>query len=201
MTSYSQVGEDMIARHFLHHVTNGHYVDVGASDPVYYNNTYYFYEQGWRGILVDPLPEACQELRDKRPEDTVLQNAVGPSGVATLSIFSPSQLSTIKLKTQYIAAEVVPVGEIPVTVIPLRDILQQQATHLLSVDCEGMELQVLESNDWDKYRPLVIICETKVFWGNDRNEPQITAYLHQQGYVVLADTWINTIYSLPEIRR
>jgi len=48
--------------------------------------------------------------------------------------------------------------------MPLKEVLSRyvpQGTQIdfLSVDVEGMELQVLQSNDWNQYRPKIALIE------------------------------------------
>ena len=69
---------------------------------------------------------------------------------------------------------------------------------ILSIDVEWMEMEVLESNNWNKYKPSYIILETVVYEGKDsigtKNDAQYTTYLKQYWYTIIADTYINTIY-------
>jgi len=54
--SFSQDGEDMVLRRIFSGKLNGTYVDIGAHHPSLYSNTNYFYQNGWTGINIDPLP-------------------------------------------------------------------------------------------------------------------------------------------------
>src|SRR3954453_21218777 len=72
--SFSQQGEDLIVESicgFLK-IENPTYLDIGAADPIVSSNTYLFYRKGCRGVLVEPNPAFCRELRRVRPKDTVL---------------------------------------------------------------------------------------------------------------------------------
>ncbi len=48
------------------------------------SNTWFFYQQGARGILVDANPKLAEELRQARPEDRVINACVGPVSGETL---------------------------------------------------------------------------------------------------------------------
>src|ERR1700726_1466588 len=67
--AYSQDGEDMILRRLFERQKSGFYVDVGAHHPYRFSNTCYFYRRGWRGINIDPNPEAIAAFRRDRPHD------------------------------------------------------------------------------------------------------------------------------------
>jgi hypothetical protein len=54
--SYAQNNEDVLLWRALGHVQDGFYIDVGASDPVEHSVTRAFYDAGWRGINIEPLP-------------------------------------------------------------------------------------------------------------------------------------------------
>lgn len=162
--SYAQYGEDIIADALLDK-TQGFYVDVGAYDPVVISNTYLFYRKGWRGIAIDANPEAVKLFRKKRPRDIVVQCAVADEeGTAAFNV-------TIAGPTAHLEGsgiEGVGAEKLRRTVTVerrrLASILKEhlpagQEVDFLSVDCEGHDLSVLRSNDWEKHRPRVIAVE------------------------------------------
>jgi hypothetical protein len=69
---------------------------------------------------------------------------------------------------------------------PLRDIFSEythkQKVTFLSTDCEGYDLEVLQSNDWDRYRPLVILSELQ----GSKKEGPIFDYLSKVEYEFFA---------------
>ena len=70
--SYAQSLEDMILYCALKDVDKGFYIDVGANDPTVNNVTKFFYDRGWHGINIEPLPDKCLLLTEKRPRDVNL---------------------------------------------------------------------------------------------------------------------------------
>src|SRR2546430_11530274 len=89
MRSYSQNGEDVrLARAFSGQPT-GFYVDVGAGGPVVDSVTKHFYDRGWRGINVEPDPEAFRLLAEERPRDVSL--AVACSDAAGEGVLHETQ--------------------------------------------------------------------------------------------------------------
>jgi hypothetical protein len=65
--------------------------------------------------------------------------------------------------------------------------------NLVSLDTEGMDLAILESLDFQKYRPEVFCIETLTNT-EDRKMIEIVEFMLSKGYVVYADTFVNTIF-------
>src|SRR6478672_11439427 len=74
--SFAQNGEDVVLWRALGHLYHGRYVDVGANDPTDDSVTRAFYDRGWRGIAIEPVPEYAQRFRDQRSEDLVVEAAI-----------------------------------------------------------------------------------------------------------------------------
>jgi hypothetical protein len=76
--SYAQHHEDVVlARALCPNRTTGFWIDVGAGDPIEGSVTAAFAERGWRGVNIEPRPEAYERLRAARPRDTNLQLDLG----------------------------------------------------------------------------------------------------------------------------
>ena len=166
MISYSRNFEDVILQRVLADVKDGCYVDVGASHPVADSNTYSLYEKGWRGIAVDPL--GYGELwTEERIEDVFVNAAVGASpGEMTFHVFRDTpQISTGSSASLALWREDgrAPDKALVVPVLTLNSLLEEhlggRTLHLLSIDVEGMEAEVLQGLDLRKYRPWVVIVE------------------------------------------
>ena len=166
MISYSRNLEDVILQRVLADVEKGCYVDVGASHPVVDNNTYAFYEKGWRGIGVDALDYGPLWV-ERRVEDVFVNAAVGASdGQVTFHIFQETpQISTgsrASLQSWRDDGRV-PDQAVTVAMLTLEGLLEQHVegrlVHLLSIDVEGMEKEVLEGIDLRKRRPWVVVLE------------------------------------------
>jgi len=202
MNSYAQCGEDAIAWFWLKYKADGRYVDIGASDPFKYSNTAWFYEQGWRGVLVDPLPGRVARLRSERPGDRVVEAVVGDrESPAMLTVFESDTLSTLTAGEEYCDKGEIATGVLWVPVMPLREVMAMQASvDLLSVDVEGAELEVLESGDWAAHRPTIVIVETKKYMEATRTDGPISEFMRTVGYEVLADSGLNHLYCLPGVQ-
>jgi FkbM family methyltransferase len=163
--SYAQNFEDVILWRALEHLEKGFYIDIGAQDPVLESVSFSFYEKGWRGVHVEPTPAYARKLREARPDETVLQVAVGTvAGVIPFWEFPDTGLST---GSALIAAEhrvafykAVP---IQVTCVPLSQILDAQGgrpIHWLKIDVEGMEDDVIDSWPPSLVRPWIVVVES-----------------------------------------
>lgn len=65
------------------------------------------------------------------------------------------------------------------------------------MDTEGYDLEVLQSNDWTRYRPKFVMVET-LEYRRDGLGAKLNhiydPYFAGLRYVKVADTWINSIY-------
>ncbi|MFH0927340.1 MAG: FkbM family methyltransferase [Candidatus Micrarchaeota archaeon] len=200
MGSYSQFGEDLEIERLLGGKKEGFYVDVGANDPDALSNTKRFYKKGWRGINIEPNAANLHKFRLLRPRDINLNIGIGPQGgEMEFYLFDPHELSTFSAqeaqKYQNLGYKLV--EKKPVGIEPLRDVLQKHAQGVeidfLSVDAEGYDLEVLKSNDWQKFRPRVLCVEiTEHASGKRRGD--IEAFLAQAGYLLAKYNGLNGMY-------
>lgn len=63
----------------------------------------------------------------------------------------------------------------------------------LSVDVEGLDFQVLTSNDWSKYKPNVVLVEDLNFSFDSLDNSKIYTFLSKRGYHFFAKT-VNTLF-------
>jgi FkbM family methyltransferase len=153
--SFSQFGEDFYLRIEFAHKMNGFYVDVGAYHPFHYSNTKYLRTRGWTGINIEPLPDNFALLEKHCPKDINLNLAVS------------DREGSVNFHVNDVGSQILEndATEENVIVVPTRrldSILQEHCKRqidLLSVDCEGFDLEVLGTNDWDKFRPYLVILE------------------------------------------
>jgi len=165
--SYAQNFEDVILWRALKHVENGSYVDIGAQDPVVDSVSRAFYEQGWRGVHVEPVPHYAERLRGDRPDEIVLQAALGASdGTVALNIIPDTGLSTaIDATAQRHHAAGHETQRVHVPMLTLKSafsMLEGREIHWLKIDVEGFEEQVLRGWDSTQLRPWVLVIEATV---------------------------------------
>ena len=190
--TYSQDGEDLIIKNLLHK-KKGFYVDIGAHHPYRYSNTYLLYKSGWHGINIEPTPKSKKLFDRLRDRDINLQVAAGKKSNLKLYIFYDSALNTFSIKRMN---EIVKSGQSKlkktqfIEVIPLETILTKYANKridLLNIDTEGMELEILKTNNWKQFSPQVLAVEYT-------NNEKIQDYLINKNYNFVAKTRLTEIY-------
>jgi len=167
-SSYAQEGEDLVLARLLDGVNSGFYVEVGSHHPFRFSNTYLFYRQGWNGICIDPLPGSKQLFEKFRPRDISLEMGVSlKEAEMQYYMFNEPALNTFDetlaremdgLKS-YRLREKKSVPTLPLSGILDNYLRENQAIQFISVDVEGLDLQVLLSNNWDIYRPKLVVAE------------------------------------------
>lgn len=162
--SYAQNYEDVILARALADIGEGFYVDVGAQDPLIDSVTRMFYERGWKGINIEPVPHWFERLQEDRPRDINLMCAVATSeGSLTLHESSESGLSTAS--EEYARNHAAAGWNMVERFVPTRrldGILAQHApevVHFLKIDVEGMEREVLASLSLSRFRPWILVIE------------------------------------------
>lgn len=152
----------------LGHIANGVYVDVGAQHPRIDSVSRVFYERGWRGIHIEPVSAFVDMLRQDRPDETVLQVAIGASeGTLELNVFADTGLSTaVELyAARHQEERGYEVQRITVPVLTLNAALRAlegKDVHWLKIDVEGFEEQVLRGWKSDRLRPWVLVIEATI---------------------------------------
>ncbi|HED1679771.1 TPA: FkbM family methyltransferase [Pseudomonas aeruginosa] len=199
--SYAQNLEDVRLWRALKLFPRGVYIDVGANHPRIDSVTLAFYERGWRGINIEPLPHLHRELERERPEDLNLNLAIGErEGRATLYEMAASGLSTLdpELARQR-QAEGCTATPREVKVSTLDAICAAHVEgpiHFLKIDVEGLEGAVLRGLDLNRWRPWLILAETPF-----DHDPEWKAPLLAAGYRFVHFDGLNGYYLAEEQAR
>ncbi|MBE9109122.1 FkbM family methyltransferase [Nodosilinea sp. LEGE 07298] len=207
--SFSQEGEDRILVRLFGRQENGFYIDVGAHHPQRFSNTYLFYLKGWRGINIDAMPGSMDLFKAIRPEDINIEAAISSSSECiTYFMFDEPALNgfskEVSLKRNFSSRNNI-VGEKLIKTKKLSEILDEylptgQTIDFLSIDVEGLDYQVLLSNDWSKYRPrIILIEELSVNLDSMISSSRIKSLLEGYGYKLFAKTFNTTFYRLISI--
>jgi len=189
--SYSQQAEDLHLERFFGAKRNGFYVDVGAFHPIQYSNTFLFYQRGWRGINIEPNPDQFRFFKTCRPRDINLNIAVGSSDShltyycfdrPALNSFSKEHADAWASKPGIQLKRTIEVDTVPLDAIFSRHLPAGVPIDFLDVDAEGWDLKVLESNNWQCYRPTLVLTEVPIEATRAPCEEPIVAYLASVGY-------------------
>lgn len=199
--SFSQEGEDRIVLRQFEGSDPGFYVDVGAHHPTRFSNTMAFYRRGWRGINIDPNPAAIGLFERARPRDINLCVGVANAGGSlTFNMFDEPAVSTFDAD---LADELVRsssyrlIERRNIEVRRLADILEEklptgQSIDLISIDVEGFDLAVMQSNDWQRFRARCLLVEARGFDLSKPDGNAVHAFASSIGYRLIAKT-VNTL--------
>lgn len=201
LKSYSQEGEDMILRRLFEKQKTGFYVDVGAHHPKRFSNTFFFYKKGWRGINIDAMPNSMSLFNKIRPRDINLEIPISDKkqklkyymfNETALNCFSKELAEKRNGKYDYKI-----ISEKEMETSTLEEILEKhlpydQEIDFMSIDVEGLDLQVLKSNNWRLFRPKFVLMEVIDSSINEIADSKEYKYLAEFGYETFAKT-VNTV--------
>ncbi len=202
--TYSQHGEDLIIGSMLevmirrNELEGGRirYIDIGANHPIEISNTYLFYRVGGEGILFEADPARISELKRVRPRDNIIHAAVTTSHepTAVLHVANASECSSLNAEHTKFCEGVSVIGMAEVPNLHLAAALDKYwpgDVQLLSVDIEGMDLEIMRAIDFTKYRPWVVCVEVAPRgYGTE-----MVAVMAAGGYVLVAMTSDNHIFA------
>ena len=207
--SFSQEGEDRMLARLFERKEKGFYIDVGAHHPQLFSNTYLFYLMGWRGINIDAMPGSMDAFNEIRPDDINLEYAIAEQeDELTYYMFSNSAYNgfskELSERRDGLRGVVKLVSQKAIKTHRLSELLdkylpESTSIDFMSIDVEGLDYQVLLSNNWGKYRPKVILLEELGFDLTKSFETSKScAFLKVQGYRLFAKTMNTVFYVLEE---
>jgi len=210
-TSFSQSGEDLIIKYIFDilGIYKPSFIDIGAHHPFYLNNTYLFYVNGSRGVNIEPDSDLFKEFILSRKLDTNLNFGIGAENedldfylmsASTLNTFSKKEAESIEAENLYKIKEI---KKIPVKTI--NNVINLYCNNvfpdLLSLDAEGVDEIIIKSIFTEGFKPKIICIETITYSEIGRGQKQLNLidYIKSNGYLLYADTNINSIFVLKEI--
>lgn len=176
---YSDGGQDKwLYDNIFKDKKGGVFVEIGAYDGLTQSNTLFFERHlGWKGICIEPIPEAFQKLQKNR-KCTCIEGAIydkshealflhvkgtGEMLSGVLATFDPRQLQRIftDMSKLGIDTEILIVKCFALTSLLLNN--NYKHVDYLSIDCEGGEMEVLKSIDYDAVDISVISVERNFY--------------------------------------
>ena len=201
--SWSQEGEDLILRRIFENKSKGFYIDVGAHHPRRFSNTYNFYIQGWNGLNIDAMPGSMSSFNEDRPRDINIEVGIGISECQlNYYVFNEPALNGFSKElsderhdpnSAYQIKEIIKVNVLPLSLVLDSNLPVGQNIDFMSVDVEGLDFDVLKSNDWTKYRPKFVLAEILSSSMHEIEQTSIGRLMTDVGYVIYAKC-VNTVF-------
>ncbi len=185
--AYEQLGSEKLSRPALHDMDRklerhlptraGFFVEAGGYDGYTQSNTYFLERfRGWRGVIVEPVPELYRECVVERPRSRVFNCALVAAGdpAETVSVRYGGLMSLVS------GSGGLPVGEeehaesgmqfgwdesymVDVPARTLSAVLDEAGApgeiDFLSLDVEGYEASVLRGLDFERHSPALVLVE------------------------------------------
>lgn len=190
--SYSQYGEDLMINNFFEtHIglENGNYLDIGCYHPVGISNTFLLHKKGWQGVVVDIDDYKLKLFKKRRGKSVeVVKGAISSqdskSKVAIYKFnqpFSPydtlsEEIAKMRSKEINVDYKVEKVNQ-----ISINSLLSKKHYDLINIDIEGLDELIVNSIDFTKYQPTMIIYESFDPFSNSKTKE----LLYQNNYTLL----------------
>ncbi len=160
MISYAQNFEDVILNRIFKNKKSGHYIDIGAYDPIIHSVTKHFYGKGWNGINVEPLPKFYKKLKKERKQDYNLQYVVTNKDNETKTLFYNEDIEQSSIKYKVKSNKSIKCNTISLTsLFTFYTTKFSNKLDFLKIDAEGSEPLIINNADWYIVRPIVIVVE------------------------------------------
>lgn len=184
--------ETALVREFFQNRPAEYFVDVGANDPQWLSQSWHLEQNGWRGLLVEPVPELCERLRVERPASTVIQAACcADEETGDAEFFVADDLDKSTLHPDLLDFNTSLQRTIKVRLGTLNELLDEAAlprVDFVSIDVEGLQLDVLRGFDLAAHRPQLILIEDHL------TDLKTHRYLVAGGYRLVKRTGLNSWY-------
>lgn len=173
----------------------GFYVDVGAHHPTLYSNTLWFYQRDWRGINIDAAPGSIKAFDRARSRDINLELLISDREDEIEFMHWETARSVNTVTPEHARRFAGLIGAEPkrttMRASRLETVLSdhlpaEQTIDFMTVDVEGHDLQVLMSNDWNRFRPELVLVESHQFDITKPLENPVYVYMLSVGYEAYA---------------
>jgi len=202
--SYTQNLEDYHLSLAFAGQTTGTYVDIGSGHPVADNVSFWFYERGWQGVVVEPQSELAALHERLRPRDIVVRGLVGRAR-GEIDFHAVDRLHGLSTTREDVAQKAQALGvsyrTLRMAVTALAELCESHglgSIDFLKIDVEGGEGDVLSGGDWERFRPKVIVAEAVSPMAPEPSWQDWEPFLLARGYrFALFDT-LNRFYVAQE---
>lgn len=208
---YGQCAEDVIVVALLRalqqrsgiDLSRERYLEIGGNHPVGTSATFLLHRAlGMTGVIVEANPRLIENLVKGRPDDKVIHAAVytGDASTVQLSVSNASELSSLdrRFVLEWDQGRVGEREMVDVPAVRINTLIEReyggQVPLYLSVDIEGLDLEVLKDLDFSRFRPFIVQAEP-----SDHHIPQNSLHLQHfmdsVGYRLIGKTAVNLIFA------
>jgi FkbM family methyltransferase len=205
--SFSSDGEDYILLKIFENIHQGNYIDIGSNHPVLHSNTFSLYLRGWRGVCIDPLPFLSPKYKYFRTSDKFYNSGfhLGNTDRSSDFYYFPShpdnstfdrdQVKLLQDQYNRCDFEVLKVSLIGLDAI-ISNFTDKSSMHLVSIDVEGLELEIIKEFIRKDIFPWVFCVEELSYTLVDIKTSEIYEFLINNGYVLISRTFLSSVYIL-----
>jgi FkbM family methyltransferase len=195
---HAQFGEDRLLAEIFAGREHGWCAEVGAFDGRTGSATLLFEEHGWECLLVEPIPECVEQIRQNRR--CVIEHCAASSREGETTFYVAEgvpQMSTLETDPahhRWIDEVGGTVKRITVRTARLDDLLDAAGfpeLQFLTIDVEGHELEVLRGLTLERFRPRIVILEEN----SRRGASEVNRHMAASGYVNFRRTGVNDWYA------
>ncbi|WP_038375165.1 FkbM family methyltransferase [Brachyspira alvinipulli] len=197
----SQFDQDLLAYSYFNGKRNDFFVDIGAHNGEWINNTYIFEQLGWNGICVEADPDNFELLKKNRKCYTYnfaidSENSDNikfiKSKVDALNVLEKhcSEEHAKRIKSE---AKIDNLEYVNIKSITFNDLMKKYHSEIkhidfLSIDIEGGELDILKTIDFYTYTFDLLTIE------NNEKENVLIDFMKTKGYKVLIDIGCDILF-------
>lgn len=198
----AQYGEDTIIWDLLGRSVQGFFVEVGAFDGKSFSGSLALEQMGWRGLLVEPIPERAAQCKLNRPNSKVVHAAVGgpeAKGETTFTVTEDyhggmlsyrgqptpehrRELDHMKAKEKTLTVPFTNLGSL------LNGLTERVDAAI--IDVEGGEIDVIRGMNLEKFLPRVMVIED---FPLDK-ETALAKFMQKTEYLQVATIGCNRVY-------
>lgn len=193
--------EDLVLHELTRDWPPGTFFEAGAHDGESSSITRVLEARGWRGLLVEAIPERVEQCRRARPGSVVEHAALGPPGSTGTTAFTVVEGSDTKsfrdealLRPEHRAwRRRSRWRRVNVPFTTAAELLGRHGFDRLDVavvDVEGAELPLLEGMDLPRFRPRLLLVEDVGRGGDD----QVRRFLESHGYTEVLRVGNNALF-------
>lgn len=189
---YSQYNEEQIITNYFGNYV-GTFLDLGAYDGKDLSNTYSLMLKGWVGVCVEPHPDIFPRLVENTKNFNVqcLKFAIGTSNGKSMMNANSTYYSSLSDEEILRWNGKYSFNKIEVDVIDfptLLDYCLEKNFDFISIDCEGLDFQILTQIDLSKVNCKLICVET-----NGKETEKYEKYISNFGFKKIALNSVNLI--------